>query len=149
MKEEKMKARKIQVASYLRSNEIWWDGSILRDLDQEDQIKQFLKNNQQYISYKKYIDCGVSGYTLIENRPKGSRLLIDALKGKFDAVLVTRIDRIGENFKVISKALDLFSKLGIKLISIMEIPNIDNPIGEEISNLMTIIARIGKGIKEH
>ena len=53
MKEEKMKKKKILVASYLRSATMWEESASNIEV-QEDQIKQFLKDNPKYTPYKKY-----------------------------------------------------------------------------------------------
>ena len=42
-----------------------------------------------------YVDDGISGTVPLAGRPEGQRLLIDAEAGRFGAVLVYRVDRLG------------------------------------------------------
>jgi hypothetical protein len=46
-----------------------------------------------------YIDDGISGTIPLADRPEGQRLLIDAEAGRFGAVLVYRIDRLGRSLR--------------------------------------------------
>ena len=53
-----------------------------------------------------YKDDGVSGTIPLHERPEGRRLLQDAAEGKFDAVLVYKLDRLGRTLLVIVDAHD-------------------------------------------
>ena len=53
-----------------------------------------------------YKDDGVSGTIPLHERPEGRRLLEDANEGKFDAVLVYKLDRLGRTLLVIVDAHD-------------------------------------------
>jgi site-specific DNA recombinase len=53
-----------------------------------------------------YKDDGVSGTIPLHERPEGRRLLEDAKEGKFDAVFVYKLDRLGRTLLVIVDAHD-------------------------------------------
>jgi len=62
-----------------------------------------------------YLDAGVSG--LRDRRPALDRLMADAHKRKFSAVVVWRFDRFGRSLRHLVTALDEFRDLGINFIS--------------------------------
>jgi site-specific DNA recombinase len=67
-----------------------------------------------------YKDDGVSGTIPLHERPEGRRLLEDARQGKFDAVLVYRLDRLGRSLLVIVDAHDRLQQAGVSLRSATE-----------------------------
>jgi site-specific DNA recombinase len=67
-----------------------------------------------------YKDDGVSGTIPLHERPEGRRLLEDAKEGKFDAVLVYRLDRLGRSLLVIVDAHDRLEVAGVSLRSATE-----------------------------
>jgi site-specific DNA recombinase len=67
-----------------------------------------------------YADDGVSGTVPLYERPAGRRLLADAKAGKFDAVLVYKLDRLGRTLLVIVDAHDRLVEAGISLRSARE-----------------------------
>src|ERR1022692_3170003 len=51
--------------------------------------------------YEAFADDGVSGTVSIETRPSGKRMLEAARQGKFDQLLVFRLDRLGRETRLI------------------------------------------------
>ncbi len=70
--------------------------------------------------FETYADDGVSGTVPIEQRPGTTRLLTDARKGKFDQLLVYKLDRLGRETLLILKAVDELKKLGVRVRSMTE-----------------------------
>jgi site-specific DNA recombinase len=70
--------------------------------------------------YETYADDGVSGTVPIELRPGTIRLLEDARRGKFDQLLVYKLDRLGRETLLILKAVDELKKLGVRVRSMTE-----------------------------
>ncbi len=70
--------------------------------------------------YETYADDGVSGTVPIEHRPGTIRLLDDARTGKFDQLLVYKLDRLGRETLLILKAVDELKKLGVRVRSMTE-----------------------------
>src|ERR1700738_4593493 len=74
-----------------------------------------------------YIDEGVSGSK--DSRPELDRLMKDARKRRFDAVLVWKLDRFGRSLKHLVNALAEFQALGISFISYKESLDMTTPAG--------------------
>jgi site-specific DNA recombinase len=70
--------------------------------------------------YQTYADDGVSGTVPIEHRPGTIRLFADARSGKFDQLLVYKLDRLGRETLLILKAVDELKKLGVRVRSMTE-----------------------------
>ncbi len=68
-----------------------------------------------------YVDEGVSGSR--ERRPQLDRLMADAHRRKFDAVLVWKIDRFGRSLRHLVNALADLDAYGIAFVSLRD--NID------------------------
>src|SRR5438552_9259889 len=69
-----------------------------------------------------YLDDGISGTIALEQRPAGSRLLADARAGKFGAVLLWKLDRLGRDSPplVTLMALEALVSCGIEIVSLTE-----------------------------
>jgi len=67
---------------------------------------------------EEFIDTGVSGSK--ESRPALNRLLADAKRRKFDAVLVHRYDRFARSLRRLVNVLAEFDALGIHFVSLHE-----------------------------
>jgi site-specific DNA recombinase len=76
-----------------------------------------------------YADDGVSGTIPLHERPEGRRLLEDAKGGKFGAVLVYRLDRLGRALLVVVDAHDRLEALGVGLVSTTEHIDTTTPSG--------------------
>jgi site-specific DNA recombinase len=67
-----------------------------------------------------YADDGVSGTVPLERRPEGSQILRDARLGKFDQLLVYKLDRLGRETRLILNAVAELEKLGVRIRSMTE-----------------------------
>ena len=67
-----------------------------------------------------YADDGVSGTVPVESRPEGSQILRDARLGKFDQLLIYKLDRLGRETRLILNAVADFEKLGVRIRSMTE-----------------------------
>jgi len=65
-----------------------------------------------------YVDVGVSGSK--DSRPELNRLMTDAHRRNFDAVLVWRFDRFARSVSHLLRALETFKSQGIEFISYSE-----------------------------
>jgi len=74
-----------------------------------------------------YVDEGVSGSK--DSRPQLDRLMKDARKRRFDAVLVWKLDRFGRSLKHLVNALAEFQALGVVIHFLQGKSGHDNPIG--------------------
>src|SRR5215217_944343 len=87
-----------------------------------------------------YADDGVSGTIPLHERPEGRRLLEDAKAGKFDTVLVYRLDRLGRSLLVIVDAHDRLASLGVGLRSSTEPIDTSTPSGRLIFQMLASFA---------
>jgi site-specific DNA recombinase len=67
-----------------------------------------------------YADDGVSGTVPLEQRPDGGQILRDARLGKFDQLLVYKLDRLGRETRLILNAVAELEKLGVRVRSMTE-----------------------------
>jgi site-specific DNA recombinase len=74
----------------------------------------------QHPVYATYADDGVTGTLPLENRPAGIQLLRDARAGKFDQLLVFKLDRLGRDTRLILNAVAELEKYGVRVRSMTE-----------------------------
>lgn len=70
--------------------------------------------------YRVYSDDGVSGTVPLERRPEGSQIIKDARLGKFNQLLVYRLDRLGRETRLILNGVAEFEKVGVRIRSMTE-----------------------------
>jgi DNA invertase Pin-like site-specific DNA recombinase len=76
---------------------------------------------------EEFTDQGVSGCR--ESRPALNRLMSDACRRRFDAVLVWKIDRFGRSLKHLVNALAELAALGVAFISLRDNLDLSTPSG--------------------
>src|SRR5712692_2118997 len=67
---------------------------------------------------REYVDVGISGAK--EKRPELDKLLADAHRRRFDAVVVWRFDRFARSVSHLLRALETFRALGVEFVSLSE-----------------------------
>ena len=70
--------------------------------------------------HRVYADDGVSGTVPLEQRPEGGQILRDARLGKFDQLLVYKLDRLGRETRLILNSVAELEKLGVRIRSMTE-----------------------------
>src|SRR5918995_4008909 len=96
-----------------------------------------------------YKDDGVWGTIPLHERPEGRRLLEDAKEGKFGALLVYRLDRLGRSLLVIVDAHDRLQEAGVALRTTTEPVDTSTPSGRLIFQMLASFAEYERGtIKE-
>ena len=96
-----------------------------------------------------YKDDGISGTIPLHERPEGRRLLEDAKEGKFQTVLVYKLDRLGRSLLVIVDAHDRLQEAGVSLRSATEPIDTSNPSGRLIFQMLASFAEFERAsIKE-
>lgn len=93
-----------------------------------------------YEIYDEYVDAGHSGTT--PDRPDLTRLIEDARTGKFQVILVYRIDRFFRSVKDLLFVVDHLDKLGVSFRSVTEPFDTTNPIGKFMLSLLGGIAQL-------
>ena len=83
-----------------------------------------------------YKDEAISGTVPMHERPGGRQLLEDAKAGKFDTVLVYKLDRIGRSLLVVVDAHDRLAEAGVALRSATEPIDTSTPAGRLIFQML-------------
>ena len=104
---------KRRVASYARV-------STATEQSPEMQLRDLreLAERRGFEVVREYVDTGFSGAT--DSRPALNDLLADARRGRFEAVLVWKLDRLGRSLVHLVRLLEELRQLGVELISFSE-----------------------------
>jgi DNA invertase Pin-like site-specific DNA recombinase len=92
----------------------------------------------------RYIDSGISGSN--DSRPELNRLMTDAKRRKFDAVVVYRFDRFARSTRHLVNALAEFNALGIQFISMHEGIDTSTPNGRLVFGIFATIAEFERDL---
>jgi DNA invertase Pin-like site-specific DNA recombinase len=98
-----------------------------QDVDMQlRELRQFADARGWQIT-DEYVENGVSGSK--DSRPELNRLMADAKKRKFDAVLIWKLDRFGRSLRHLVNALAEFESLGIAFVSLTNNLDLTTPSG--------------------
>jgi DNA invertase Pin-like site-specific DNA recombinase len=91
-----------------------------------------------------YVDQGVSGSK--ESRPALNRLMSEAQRCRFDAVLVWKIDRFGRSLKHLVNSLANLSAYGISFISLRDNLDLSTPSGRLMFQIIGAMAEFERAL---
>jgi DNA invertase Pin-like site-specific DNA recombinase len=91
-----------------------------------------------------YTDQGVSGSK--ESRPELNRLMTDAHRRHFDAVLVWKIDRFGRSLKHLVNALADLGAYGVAFISLRDNIDLSTPSGRLMFQIIGAMAEFERAL---
>ena len=91
-----------------------------------------------------YIDVGISGAK--EKRPQLDRLIADAHRRKFDAVIVWKFDRFARSVSHLLRALEIFKSLGIEFVSLSEQVDTSTPTGKMVFTVLGAVAELERSL---
>ena len=91
-----------------------------------------------------YVDVGISGTK--EKRPELDRLLADAHRRRFDAVVVWKFDRFARSVSHLLRALETFQSLGIEFVSLTEGVDTSTPMGKMVFTVLGAVAELERNI---
>jgi site-specific DNA recombinase len=118
------------------------------DGDETGTVKAQLEYLQEFCQHKRwtivetYIDDGVSGTLAFRDRAEGSRLLRDAARRKWDAVVFKRVDRIGRSVKVIYDFIAELDSYGRGFVSATEPIETTTAWGKALLGVMAVFAEL-------
>jgi DNA invertase Pin-like site-specific DNA recombinase len=129
----------IRVALYARV-------STLNNQDPEMQLSEL----REYAGHRslqitnEYTDQGFSGCK--ESRPALNRLMADACRRRFDAVLVWKIDRFGRSLKHLVNSLAELAALGVAFISLRDNLDLSTPSGRLMFQIIGAMAEFERAL---
>lgn len=91
-----------------------------------------------------YVDVGVSGTK--EKRPALDRLMADAHRRRFDAVVVWKFDRFARSVSHLLRALETFRAQGIEFVSFTEQMDTSTPVGQMIFTVLGAVSALERGL---
>jgi DNA invertase Pin-like site-specific DNA recombinase len=90
------------------------------------ELREYCKRRGWQIAGE-YVDIGVSGAK--DSRPELNRLMADAKRRKFDAILIWKLDRFGRSLRHLVNALAELEALGIAFVSLTDNLDLSTPSG--------------------
>jgi len=94
--------------------------------------------------FAEYVDVGISGGK--DSRPALNRLMDDAKRRRFDAVLVARFDRFARSTRHLVLALEEFNALGVDFISLSESVDTSTPMGKMVYVVIAAVAELERSL---
>lgn len=91
-----------------------------------------------------YVDIGVSGTK--EKRPELDRLMTDAHRRRFDAVVVWKFDRFARSVSHLLRALETFKAQGIEFVSFSEQLDTSTPSGKLVFTVLGAVAELERSL---
>ncbi|MFZ0461091.1 MAG: recombinase family protein [Candidatus Acidiferrales bacterium] len=91
-----------------------------------------------------YLDEGISGAK--DSRPELNRLIADAHRRKFDAVVCWKFDRFARSVSHLLRALETFNSLGIAFVSLSEQIDTTTPAGRMIFTVLGAVAELERSL---
>jgi DNA invertase Pin-like site-specific DNA recombinase len=91
-----------------------------------------------------YVDIGISGTK--EKRPELDRLMSDAHRRRFDAVVVFRFDRFARSVSHLLRALETFKAQGIEFVSFSEQMDTSTPAGKMVFTVLGAVAELERSL---
>lgn len=91
-----------------------------------------------------YLDEGISGAK--DSRPELNRLMADAHRRKFDAVVCWKFDRFARSVSHLLRALETFDSLGIAFVSLSEQIDTTTPTGKMIFTVLGAVAELERSL---
>jgi DNA invertase Pin-like site-specific DNA recombinase len=91
-----------------------------------------------------YVDIGISGTK--ERRPELDRLMQDAHRRRFDAVVVWKFDRFARSVSHLLRALETFKAQGIEFVSFSEQLDTSTPAGKLVFTVLGAVAELERSL---
>ncbi len=91
-----------------------------------------------------YVDAGISGAK--EKRPELDKLMADAHRRRFDAIVVWKFDRFARSVSHLLRALETFKALGIEFVSLSEQVDTSTPTGRMIFTVLGAVAELERSL---
>jgi DNA invertase Pin-like site-specific DNA recombinase len=93
---------------------------------------------------REYVDVCQSGAK--DSRPELDKLMGDARKRQFDAIVVWRFDRFARSTKHLLAALEEFRSLGLQFFSYMENVDTSTALGQALFTIVSAVAQLERDL---
>jgi DNA invertase Pin-like site-specific DNA recombinase len=107
------------------------------------ELREYCKRRGWQIA-DEYVDKGISGAK--DSRPELNRLMADAHKRRFDAVVVWKFDRFARSVSHLLRALENFQALGIQFVSLSESLDTSTPAGKMVFTVLGAVAELERSL---
>ncbi len=91
-----------------------------------------------------YVDTGISGAK--DSRPELNKLIADAHRRRFDAVVVWKFDRFARSVSHLLRALETFNALGVAFVSLSEQMDTSTPTGKMVFTVLGAVAELERSL---
>jgi DNA invertase Pin-like site-specific DNA recombinase len=91
-----------------------------------------------------YVDKGIRGTKV--SRPELNRLMADAERKQFDAVIVWKFDRFARSTSHLLKSLETFRDLGIEFVSLTEGVDTSTAVGKLVFTILAGVAEMERSV---
>jgi DNA invertase Pin-like site-specific DNA recombinase len=91
-----------------------------------------------------FVDEGISGSKV--KRPELDKLMADAHRRRFDAVIVWKFDRFARSVSHLLRALETFNALGVSFVSLSESLDTSTPAGKMVFTVLGAVAELERGL---
>jgi DNA invertase Pin-like site-specific DNA recombinase len=130
--------RPLRVARYLRCSRVEQNLHL-----QDDETAEMI-TRRGWTLVGTYSDEGISGTR--ERRPGLDRLVLDARKHKFDAVLCWKADRLFRSLKNMVNVLDEWHALGVGFVSATDVFDSTTPQGRLLMHLVSAFGEFERAV---
>src|SRR5271155_2522708 len=91
-----------------------------------------------------FVDEGISGSKV--KRPELDKLMADAHRRRFDAVIVWKFDRFARSVSHLLRALETFDVLGVAFVSLSESLDTSTPAGRMVFTVLGAVAELERSL---
>ena len=106
-------------------------------------LREFCKHREWEVT-KEYVDAGVSGTK--ESRPALDTMMKDASRGKFDAVLCWKLDRVGRSLKHLIGLLAELEAERVAFVSLSDNLDLTTPQGRLMFQIIGAMAEFERSL---
>ena len=110
---------------------------------QTRELREYVAHRGWIVSGE-YVDLGISGTK--EKRPELDRLMAQAHRRRFDAVIVWKFDRFARSVSHLLRALETFDALGIHFVSLSESVDTSTPAGKMVFTVLGAVAELERSL---
>jgi len=110
---------------------------------QTNDLREYIERRGWNVA-SEYVDVGISGTK--DSRPGLNRLMADAHKRRFDAVVVWKFDRFARSVSHLLRALETFHALGIEFVSLTEGVDTSTPAGKMVFTVLGAVAELERSL---